>query len=61
MVSLGRMMWGTCSLVWGRVGTLGVEGTLGYGVNTLGYDGGETVEGTGEEIDVEDSSKMVAQ
>ena len=33
-------MWGTCDLVWGRVGTLGVGGTLGDGGSTLGTDGG---------------------
>ena len=38
-------MWGTCALIWGIVGTLGVGGTLGDERNTLGYDGGETVEG----------------
>ena len=52
-------MWGTCDLVWGRVGT------LGYGGSILGADGGETVEGTEGETDVlvdgEASSKMVAK
>ena len=38
-------MWGTCDLVWGRVCTLGVGGTLGDGGSTLGADGVETVEG----------------
>ena len=54
-------MWGTCALVWGRVGTLGVGGTLGYGGNTLGSDGGETVEEIGGEKDGEASEKMVAK
>ena len=40
-------MWGTCALVWGRVGILGVGGTLGDGGSTLVNDGGETVEVTG--------------
>ena len=54
-------MWGTCALVWGRVGTLGVGGTLGDGGNTLGSDGGETVEGIGGETDGEALAKMVAK
>ena len=54
-------MWVTCALVWVRVGTLGVGGTLGYGGNTLGSDGGETVEGTGVETDEGDSANMVAK
>ena len=45
------MMWGTCALVWIRFGTLGVGGTLGDEGNTLGSDGGETVEVTGGETD----------
>ena len=48
-------MWGTCALVWGRVGTLGVGGTLGDVGNTLGSNGGETVEGIGGETDGEAS------
>ena len=55
------MMWGTCDLVWGIVGTLGVGGTLGDGGITLGADRGETVEGTGGKKDGEASSKMVAK
>ena len=55
------MMWGTCDLVWGRVGALGVGGTLGDGGNTLGSDGGETVEGIGGETDRRASVKMVAK
>ena len=54
-------MWGTCALVWGRVGTLGVGGTLGDGGNTLGSDGGETVEVIGRETEGGDSEKMVAK
>ena len=54
-------MWVTCALVWGRVGTLGDGGTLGYGGSTFGADGGETVEGTGGETDGEASAKMVAK
>ena len=45
-------MWGNCDLVWGRVDTLGVGGTLGDGGSTLGADGGWTVEGNVGEIDV---------
>ena len=55
------MMWGTCALVWGRVGALGVGGTLGNGGNTLGSDGGETVEGIGGETDGEALAKIVAK
>ena len=33
-------MWGACDLFWGRVGTLGVGGTLGDGGSTLGADEG---------------------
>ena len=61
MALSGGMMWGTCDIFWGRVVTLGVGGTLGYGGNTLGDDRGETVEGTGGETAGEDSSKMVAK
>ena len=43
------MIWGTCALVWGRVGTLGVGGTFGDGASSIGADGGETVEVTGDE------------
>ena len=49
MALSGGMMWGTCAIVWGRVVTLEVGGTLGDGGSTLGADGGETVEGTGGE------------
>ena len=64
-------MWGTCALVWGRVGTLvvggtlgdglGVGGTLGDGGNTLGSDRGETVEVIGGETDGEALAEMVAK
>ena len=54
-------MWGTCALIWGRVGTLGVGGTLGDGGNTLGSEGGETVEVIEGGKDGEASAKMVAK
>ena len=54
-------MWGTCDLVWGRVGTVGVGGTLGDGGSTHGADGEEMVEATGGETDGEVSAKMVAK
>ena len=53
-------MWGTCDLVWGRVGTLRVGGTIGDGGSTLGAGGGETVYGTGGETDRKASAKMVS-
>ena len=52
-------MWGTCALFCGRVGTLGVGGTLGDRRITLGADGGETVKGNRGETDREASAKMV--
>ena len=54
-------MWGTCDLVWGIVGNLGVGGTPGDGVSPLSADVGKTVEGTWGEIDGEASAKMVAK
>ena len=54
-------MWVTCALVWVRVGTLGVGGTLGDGGNTLGSDRGETVEVIEGETDGEALAEMVAK
>ena len=38
---VGGMMWGTCDLVWGIVGNLGVGGTPGDGVSPLSADVGK--------------------
>ena len=65
MVSSVGMMRGNSALFWGRVGTLGVGGTLGDVGSTLVSDGGETFEGAEGETDVlvdgEASAKMVAK